>query len=65
MAVYNLGKVTPELPSGDEYWIAPTAAVIGKVILKKNASVWWGAVLRGDNEAITVGDAPGAPVPAR
>ena len=56
MAVYNLGIVTPELPNDDEYWIAPTAAVMGRVILKKNASVWWGAVLRGDNAVIEVGE---------
>jgi carbonic anhydrase/acetyltransferase-like protein (isoleucine patch superfamily) len=56
MAVYNLGNVTPELPNDDEYWIAPNAAVMGRVILKKNASIWWGATLRGDNEAITVGE---------
>ena len=41
---------------GDDYWIAPTAVVIGRVILKKNASVWWNAVLRGDNEPITIGE---------
>ncbi len=40
----------------DNYWIAPTAVVIGRVILKKNASVWWNAVLRGDNEPITIGE---------
>lgn len=56
MAVYNLGDVTPELPNDDEYWIAPTAAVIGRVVLKKNASVWWGATLRGDNDPIVVGE---------
>jgi len=56
MAVYNLGNVTPELPNDDEYWIAPNAAVMGAVILKKNASVWWGATLRGDNETITIGE---------
>ncbi|WP_337187102.1 gamma carbonic anhydrase family protein [Phenylobacterium sp.] len=56
MAVYNLGNVTPELPNDDEYWIAPTAAVMGRVILKKNASVWWGATLRGDNDPIVVGE---------
>ncbi|HEY8571471.1 gamma carbonic anhydrase family protein [Phenylobacterium sp.] len=56
MAVYCLGDVTPELPNDDEYWIAPNAAVIGRVILKKNASVWWGATLRGDNDPIVVGE---------
>ena len=56
MSVYNLGNVTPELPNDDEYWIAPTAAVMGNVILKKNASIWWGAILRGDNDPIVVGE---------
>jgi len=56
MSVYNLGNATPELPDGEEYWIAPNAAVIGRVILKKNASVWFGATLRGDNEPIVVGE---------
>jgi carbonic anhydrase/acetyltransferase-like protein (isoleucine patch superfamily) len=41
---------------GDAYWIAPTAVVIGNVKLERNASVWWGAVLRGDNELITLGE---------
>ncbi len=39
----------------DDWWIAPNATVIGKVRLETDASVWWGAVLRGDNELITVG----------
>jgi carbonic anhydrase/acetyltransferase-like protein (isoleucine patch superfamily) len=56
MTVYNLGNVTPELPNDDEYWIAPSASVIGRVILKKNASVWWGATLRGDNDPIIIGE---------
>jgi carbonic anhydrase/acetyltransferase-like protein (isoleucine patch superfamily) len=37
-------------------WVAPDANVIGKVILSANASVWFGATLRGDNEPITVGE---------
>jgi carbonic anhydrase/acetyltransferase-like protein (isoleucine patch superfamily) len=56
MNVYTLGGVGPTLPNEDEYWIAPGAVVLGKVILKKNASVWFGAVLRGDNEPITIGE---------
>ena len=39
----------------DEHWVAPTAVLIGKVRLEHEASVWWNAVLRGDNELITVG----------
>lgn len=38
-----------------EYWVAPTAVLVGRVRLESEASVWWGAVLRGDNEPITVG----------
>lgn len=56
MAVYNLGDVAPELPAEDEYWIAPSAAVMGRVILKKNASVWFGATIRGDNDPIIIGE---------
>ena len=56
MPVYSLGDATPELPSDDEYWIAPTAAVMGRVILRRNASVWWGATLRGDNDPIEIGE---------
>src|ERR1700742_52856 len=56
MNVYNLGAVSPTLPPEDEYWIAPNAVVLGNVILKKNASIWFGAVLRGDNDPITVGE---------
>ena len=56
MAVYNLGDLRPELPKEGEYWIAPNAIVLGRVILKKNASIWFGATLRGDNDPIVVGE---------
>lgn len=56
MTVYALGAVSPSLPAPGEYWIAPSASVMGNVILKTNASVWWGATLRGDNDPITVGE---------
>lgn len=56
MPLYALDGVSPELPPEGEYWIAPDAVLIGKVRLKKHASVWWGAVLRGDNDWITVGE---------
>ena len=52
---YALGEVSVET-DGDAYWIAPTAVVIGRVRLKRDASVWWHAVLRGDNELITLGE---------
>lgn len=52
--IYRLGD--RELTTEGDYWVAETAVVIGDVLLKNNASVWWGAVLRGDNERITVGE---------
>lgn len=55
MTVYSLGDAAPRLPPEGEYWIAPTASVMGNVVLEQNASVWWGAVLRGDNDPITIG----------
>lgn len=39
-----------------DFWVADSAAVIGKVLLKQDASVWFNAVLRGDNELITLGE---------
>ena len=56
MSVFDLGDRSPRLPESGEYWVAPTAVVIGNVELKQNASVWWGAVLRGDNDPISVGE---------
>ncbi len=56
MPVFALDDARPELPAEGDYWIAPTAVVIGKVRLLKGASIWWGAVLRGDNDWITIGE---------
>jgi carbonic anhydrase/acetyltransferase-like protein (isoleucine patch superfamily) len=56
MPIYSLNDVSPELPPEGAYWVAPTAVLIGKVRLLKNASVWFGAVLRGDNDWIVVGE---------
>ncbi len=55
MAIYELDGQAPDLPDSGRYFIADTAAVIGRVRLRENASVWFGAVLRGDNEWIEVG----------
>lgn len=56
MPVYAIGDRKPILPAEGEYWIAPNAEVMGNVRLEKNASIWFGAVLRGDNELITIGE---------
>ncbi len=55
MAIYSLDGQGPDLPASGRYWIAPDATVVGKVRLGEDASVWFGAVLRGDNEWIVVG----------
>jgi len=56
MPMYALGDWRPVVPGEGEYWVAPNASLIGRVRLLKGASVWFGSVLRGDNEWITVGE---------
>jgi carbonic anhydrase/acetyltransferase-like protein (isoleucine patch superfamily) len=56
MAIFELDGQAPELPGEGRYWIAESASVIGRVRLKSEASVWFGAVLRGDNEWIELGE---------
>ena len=56
MAIFELDGVGPEFPADGQYWVAETAVVIGRVRLKSEASVWWGSVLRGDNEWIELGE---------
>jgi len=52
---YALGE-SRVVTDGDDYYIAPNAAVLGDVILKRDASVWFGTTLRADNEPITIGE---------
>jgi carbonic anhydrase/acetyltransferase-like protein (isoleucine patch superfamily) len=54
MALYRIGDESPRL--ADDAWVADSASVIGRVELKAGASVWYGSVLRGDNEWITIGE---------
>src|SRR5262247_884901 len=56
MAIFELDGQAPELPADGRYWIADSASVIGRVRLKSDTSVWFGAVLRGDNEWIELGE---------
>ena len=51
---YSLEGISVQIEG--EVFIAPTATLIGNVLLKDKSSVWWGAVLRGDYERITVGE---------
>lgn len=52
---YQLGKLVPKI--APTAWIAPTAAVVGNVVLEAQSSVWFGVTVRGDNaEPITIGE---------
>lgn len=55
MPLYSLDDATPATPGEGKYWIAPDAHVIGKIILGEDVGIWFGAVLRGDNETIAIG----------
>ena len=53
MAIYELDGVAPEV--AESAWVADSAQVMGKVVLHEDASVWFGTVVRGDTECITIG----------
>ncbi len=53
MAIYQLGDLTPDI--ADTAWVADSAQVMGAVTLEDKASIWFGAVLRGDMDHITIG----------
>ncbi|WP_428641065.1 gamma carbonic anhydrase family protein [Roseibium sp.] len=55
MPVYSLEGRKPVFPDSGDYWVAPNATLIGDVLLDEETSVWFGAVLRGDNELIRIG----------
>ncbi len=55
MPIYSLGARMPRLPSPGRFWVAPDAHVIGDVTLGEDVGVWFGAVLRGDNDPIVIG----------
>lgn len=57
MPIYALDDLTPVLPEAGRYWIAPDAHVIGNVRLGLDVGIWFGAVIRGDNEVIEIGAA--------
>ncbi len=56
MPIYELEGQAPEFPGEGNYWVADTATLIGRVRLKHEASVWFGALLRGDNEWVELGE---------
>ena len=54
MAIYQLNDRVPVIPKS--CYVAEEATIIGSVILGENVNIWFGAVLRGDNEPIVIGD---------
>ncbi|APH71944.1 gamma carbonic anhydrase family protein [Aquibium oceanicum] len=56
MPIYALDGNSPEFDDRASNWIAPDATLVGKVRLGRNAGIWFGAVLRGDNEDIEIGE---------
>ena len=52
--IYEIGGRKPTI--GDGCFVAPNAAVIGSVVMKRGASVWWSVTIRGDNDVITLGE---------
>lgn len=57
MTLYTLDGHAPVLPEDGECWVAPNAVVAGNVVLRRGASVWFGAVVRGDHQpAMLIGE---------
>lgn len=54
--LYRLGSLCPVVPRDGRFYLAPGAIVIGDVRIGRNVSIWFNAVLRGDNEPIVLGD---------
>lgn len=57
MALYALGDSRPDTPAEGAFWVAECARVIGRVVMHRDASIWYGAVVRGDNDPIVIGEA--------
>ncbi len=55
MPLYAFDTFTPQLPASGRYYVAPGAHVMGNVRLDDDANVWFNAVIRGDNDLITIG----------
>ncbi len=55
MPIYALDDISPKLPE-EFHWIAPTAVLVGRIIVSEGVGIWFGSVLRGDNEPISIGE---------
>lgn len=56
MSIYSLDDRMPQLPKAGKYWIADNASIIGNIVISEDVGIWFGAVLRGDNEQIFIGE---------
>ena len=56
MPLYTLGEKKVKTPDSGRDWVAPNATVIGNVDLREDASIWFGTVIRGDNEPVVIGE---------
>jgi carbonic anhydrase/acetyltransferase-like protein (isoleucine patch superfamily) len=55
MPLYAIDGTAPHFDDADTNWIAPDATLIGDIRIGRNAGFWFGVVIRGDNEPITIG----------
>lgn len=55
MPLYALDGTAPDFEAAETNWIAPDATVIGKVRIGRNVGIWFGSVIRGDNDPIVIG----------
>jgi len=56
MPIYQLDGIQPEFTDRESVWLAPDATLIGRIRFGRDVGVWFGTVLRGDNELIDIGD---------
>jgi carbonic anhydrase/acetyltransferase-like protein (isoleucine patch superfamily) len=56
MALYSLDGIVPSTPAAGRFWVAPNATIVGNVEIGEDASVWFGAVVRGDLDVIRIGN---------
>lgn len=56
MTIYSLGEFTPDLPESGAFWIAPGAVVVGRVKVGRDVGIWFGAVMRAEDEWIILGE---------
>lgn len=56
MTAYELDGVAPSFPDDGSHWVAPGTALVGDIALGRNVSIWFGTVIRGDNEPVAIGE---------